>query len=767
MASGVLHSNGNHEIVHLGRLELRPSGRSAKRVLLADPIDPHTPNSFLAIDPNSGLLLYPDQQGLISWYSTQDQAIRRRARSSRPMALQELGAVDGGEIAHLLMSNSSPVTQIPVISQPGIDGVLSSRELDLPEDIQALAISSNEAGELHVLVAPVDDLPAERDPGTLPLILRYDEDGQLTKSWTAEDLQVPHPDPDQLPAVLASSPQSFAFISQRDGRLIVAKFDRDGRRQFELIAGPAGSEYLPPDPALRDVVIEGTHLDALRFATSSAGKIGILDRYKGFFEIDSGGRILDRWMPQAHTLEVDYLGEDLVTSNLVRDFYLYPAARMSENVRPEVYEHDHGTHGGRIASTLKPENSIFVAAPRIKSVIGIDPEHKTVVSTISPAAHGLTRRGLWPSDISSNGDDVLFTASTGERSIERWSTLGVSPTLIAEFPVGLLQGPWRIASGMLSNGDEGVALLTVDNHVEVRDASDGRLIGRFEPRIEMPPGPAPGQGIPVLIFPDEIALDHMGRVLLAESDNKQVHVFAPNGPPPTPTPTPSPNPAHTPTATPIHRCTISGDKYLSGPEEIVLGETSEIELTLHADCPPNISTVGADIVMLIDRSSSMGGMNFIGVRLAVQSLLQYVDTRYHRVAIASFADKPQIHHPLTFHTDALYDVLDGIQQSGSTDAVSGITLANEHLLEQGRDSALPIIIFLSDGAFRTSPALEAAEVRGRGVQVFAIAYGGGVDEDAMLEVAGTSDRYFHAPGPSQPHRYLPLNNPRSPVCGDR
>ena len=56
---------------------------------------------------------------------------------------------------------------------------------------------------------------------------------------------------------------------------------------------------------------------------------------------------------------------------------------------------------------------------------------------------------------------------------------------------------------------------------------------------------------------------------------------------------------------------------------------------------------------------------------------------------------------------------------------AGIVLADQHLQEQGRPDALPMIIFLSDGRFSgglvpDDPGLAAAEARGRGVQVLAL-----------------------------------------------
>ena len=70
---------------------------------------------------------------------------------------------------------------------------------------------------------------------------------------------------------------------------------------------------------------------------------------------------------------------------------------------------------------------------------------------------------------------------------------------------------------------------------------------------------------------------------------------------------PTVHPDHSPTPTPVYRCEISGNKRVSGPEQIVLGQTSEIELSLHANCPPNVSVQGADIVIVIDRSEACGG----------------------------------------------------------------------------------------------------------------------------------------------------------------
>ena len=80
----------------------------------------------------------------------------------------------------------------------------------------------------------------------------------------------------------------------------------------------------------------------------------------------------------------------------------------------------------------------------------------------------------------------------------------------------------------------------------------------------------------------------------------------------------------------------------------------------------------------------MRGLNFVGVLHAVRALLQYVDTRYHRVAISSFADAARLDHPLTHDTTQLYSVIANMQQGNDTNSQEGIEFADRYLRENSR-----------------------------------------------------------------------------------
>ena len=214
----------------------------------------------------------------------------------------------------------------------------------------------------------------------------------------------------------------------------------------------------------------------------------------------------------------------------------------------------------------------------------------------------------------------------------------------------------------------------------------------------------------------DLAVGANGRLYLADARRRAVFVFAP-APDDTLTPTAT-GIAPLPSATPGSlSCVVRGDKQ-AGPSTVVLGSAASVTLTLSADCPQSARLVGADIVLVIDRSGSMQGAKLASAREAARSFAELLDVRHHRLGLASFSDQASIDVPLTDSVPAVIDGLYALRAEGGTD----LTAALEREYEQGR--------------------ITEATYRG---------FGGSAQAAAQTDPAATGDR---AEVPRQPGRRL-------------
>ena len=202
--------------------------------------------------------------------------------------------------------------------------------------------------------------------------------------------------------------------------------------------------------------------------------------------------------------------------------------------------------------------------------------------------------------------------------------------------------------------------------------------------------------------------------------------------------TPTPTPTNTPTATPTPTITPS-------PTRVPLPAFLPIVYKDH--CLPG--TAHADIVLLIDTSSSMEGTKLVDAKAAAATFVGLLNLRYDQAAVVGFDNGPRLASPLSNDRDRLLRAIASLDTRQGTMIDRALWAALEVLdrSPQRKVDNVPVVVMLSDGAHNGSAGavLVAAEaVRGAGAPLFVIGLGGDADV-SLLESVADPGRYFFAP----------------------
>lgn len=392
--------------------------------------------------------------------------------------------------------------------------------------------------------------------------------------------------------------------------------------------------------------------------------------------------------------------------------------------------------GGRIAAwpaTGPPSDGrgLFFSRPADRSiraldVIGAGAEPRVITTTDS--------FGLWPSDIAITPGGVVLAGDLVTGIVQGW---GDGAAAEFAWTAGILGGVRRLGATTLDDGREVVAALMADGAVELHTLREGTLLSRFEP---VGPDGRPASGADIAVRKD-------GRILVADAEGRAVHVYAPDGGPP---PTPAPTATAAPTAEPS-ACRLSGEHTVS-PSIVSPGEPARVTLTLSADCPPRTRLSGADVILIMDRSSSMAGDPLRAAKGAARSFVELLDVRFHRVGLISFATDVTLDTPLAEDVASVVTAIDALVANGETDISGALEAAADHFSDARRPLALPVIVLLTDGRDTVgtdSPVGAAARMMASGVSIYTIGLGNDVDEDLLRVIASGPDKYFRAPTPTE------------------
>ncbi len=210
---------------------------------------------------------------------------------------------------------------------------------------------------------------------------------------------------------------------------------------------------------------------------------------------------------------------------------------------------------------------------------------------------------------------------------------------------------------------------------------------------------------------------------------------------PTPTPTPTSTPTGTlpPTVTPSATASPSPSA-TSSPRPKAL----YLPLLLREDCDP--ARTLADVVLLLDISSSMTGEKFAAVKEAARAFVRAMQFPDDRVGLATFAAEGRVLAALSDDEAALLRAIDGMELESGTRIDQGLLRAAE-LLADRRPATTPMLVLMTDG-LQAPEALDrpqelAADLRAGGVLLHAVGLGLDVDADYLLRLAGGDPARLH------------------------
>ncbi len=231
------------------------------------------------------------------------------------------------------------------------------------------------------------------------------------------------------------------------------------------------------------------------------------------------------------------------------------------------------------------------------------------------------------------------------------------------------------------------------------------------------------------VFADADYRDVLGNAARFDFPIPRVEVFVPTI---TPTPTQSP----TPTATPTPSRTATPLVYRSYLP-ILLRERQKDE------------PARADIVLVIDRSSSMRGAKLEAAKAAAARFVEVVDLGPSRVAILQFDATVEPLSELSTDAGSLHSALDRLTSGSGTRIDRAVDGALALLAERPDASRAAVIVLLTDGLQVGEPeSLAGALTRleASGAQRFAIGLGTDLDAALLRDLAGAADRFLVAPG---------------------
>lgn len=196
---------------------------------------------------------------------------------------------------------------------------------------------------------------------------------------------------------------------------------------------------------------------------------------------------------------------------------------------------------------------------------------------------------------------------------------------------------------------------------------------------------------------------------------------------PTATTTPTPPPSPTPTAT-------------RPPEPIYL------PIGLTERCKPGERH--ADVVLAVDASSSMAGEKIAAARAAARLFVSLLDLPRDQVGLVAFDENARVIAPLGSAVDALNAALAALATGSGTRIDRGLEAAQAELFgPRHRAGSSRLVVLLTDGRQpdETRTLALAADLRARGVVLYAIGLGADVDLPFLTRITGDPGRARIAP----------------------
>ena len=643
--------------------------------------------------------------------SADNQVHRVRPDSSWRVGGFDLGGAPGESVRLAALGDGRVAVVRPLDSKVRLLTVegIPAGVVDV-KGLSPVAAAGAPDGGLAVLVAGADP----NDPGG-PGLMTFDAAGQLTSTSSLASLGMPALGNVSWPWSLALSQAGMA-LTTGSRQFQTLGYDNAFALRFTLTGSPIRSSFRPQS---------ATHgpQPQLALDRGPGGELVVLD--------GRDGRLLG-FAANGRSRVLGVVPEDTVDLSAGQSGQVYLTTRQGELWRlpigdslvPDWSVPCRCDLGGRLASN---DLAVYVSQPRTGEVGVFDSADGQRLRPYSLPGSA----GLWPTDVATGAGGLLYTADMISAQVQAWRR-AESPDGV--WQAGLLGGPRRVATGQW-DGQNVVAALLADGYVELHDARSGRLLARWLPAAD-----------DIAMDPVDLALGPDGMVFIADAAARAVRVYLP-GIDIDPTAEPQPSPSPTPSEL---ACTITGDR-VAGPSTVVLGASAGVTLSLSADCPNSSRVLGADLLLIIDRSSSMKGAKLETAVEAARSFVELLDLRYHRVGLVSFSGEATIDLPLGTDAGRMVDALTALRSGGETNISAAVIAARQHLQSEGRGEALPVVVLLTDGQVGTAsdPRQPAREARGWGILFYTIGLGEDAARDLLLDISGDPSRTYMAPAPSE------------------
>ena len=429
----------------------------------------------LSVDPASGRLLSSvgGHVDILDPLTGESDAIGRLGREDE---LARIAAMSDGGIA---LAGPS----VGLVVRYDAKGEIVDRIDVGPEGLAPVAVAGDVDGRLAVLVRPAYDPESEEAPPVsdplAPMLLWYGSDGSRLATYSSEDLGVPPPRglwPLSLDIDSGGIGSGLSFVTTGEN-FEVRLFQDPARPSAALVGSTAGDvpAWLP-----------NLDIDETAFASG----IALLRGGPGaahLSAVDNRDSVLAAYSARGALTESYAIPSDLIDIGMSDVRSMYTSAEEGQVARydgppyaPEAPIWSAGSSlslGGRLAVGAA---NVWVTRPRERSIVPRSLE--TGIEAPDVRIERPESIGLWPTDIALAGDGSLLAADIIAKEVSRWDPSDA--TLRTSFPVGLVAGPYRIASVRLDSGADLVVALTADGALEAHGLAEGgaNLISRWRPR---------------------------------------------------------------------------------------------------------------------------------------------------------------------------------------------------------------------------------------------------------------------------------------------
>jgi len=203
------------------------------------------------------------------------------------------------------------------------------------------------------------------------------------------------------------------------------------------------------------------------------------------------------------------------------------------------------------------------------------------------------------------------------------------------------------------------------------------------------------------------------------------------------------------------------------PDSAVVGEPVTVTLTVTGAGDPLETRVPVDVMLIIDRSLSMGlGGNLPAAKAAAKAFVDTLDSSQDQVGLVSLSSSASLAVGLTNDFARVRSRIDALFPSGYTNIGHAIHVASDELTTNGRSNAVLVEVLLTDGVpnrpgiggdFNESAAQYARDKAQQGHNV-----------DITLYTIGLSSGvspYFLDDKPASEHTYNPSDPAGHPYNG--